>query len=160
MRLSGMSLRAKVYWSFLIVVTIFSLQLGYNIVTLGTLAQLQDAGATTAQDAVDVEAIQTRVVSLYQIIGDAVINGNFQETDADLAALKKQMESDFKRLDQIAILDVERKSVADFKGNFMGYVALFEGELLPLLRGGAHSMKEVKALDDQIDKIRNNALKS
>src|SRR5262245_38367354 len=79
MRLSGLSLRAKVYWSFLIVVAIFSVQMGYSVLTLGTLSRLQEASSTAAQDAVAVEAVQTRVAGVSQLLGDAVINGRFDE---------------------------------------------------------------------------------
>ena len=122
-------------------------------VTLGlaTLRDLQEEAAQRAQDAVLSTNLRNIGPRMYQVVADAVINRNLEETQKDWLAVKKEVIAERTQLSKIADTDEERRWMEDFGKHIDEFVDLFENKLLPFLKSGQVDENAIRAMDDVMD---------
>ncbi len=115
--------------------------------------------AQRAADAVAIANIETRVGKVYAVIADAVINRNLAETRIDFSKVKEEAMKDiaevYKQVDTVE----EREWAEEFESHYNNYLDIFESKMLPILaQSGSVNMGKIRALDDDIDGVRNLTL--
>lgn len=125
----------------------------FNLINLSRLTELQDEGAKRASEAILVTEVAGTVPRMYQIIADTIINRNMAASAAAWADIKEEMSGDMANVLQIADTDDERISAQNGIKAYNELVALYENEMIPVLRNSAEISAEIKALDGRIDDI-------
>jgi methyl-accepting chemotaxis protein len=149
------TIKSKIIVNVIIVFLTVIAIVGMNYSDLRTLAKMQDEGAKRAADAV-LTANASRVgLSLYAVVADAVINHDLAATEKEWPETKEQ---NLKRLDEVskAADTPEEKELAEAAGKAaQELVTLFETRTVPLLKSSDTITKEIRELDEQIDKQVN-----
>lgn len=125
----------------------------YNYFQLTNLKKIQDHGTELAVENVIAVSSSFLGQQLYQIIADAVINRNLDETEQDWRNLIAECDKKFESISEFVDTDEEK---ADYKSALEAYnnlKAIFENEMLPALRTNNGITQEIRDLDDKIDKI-------
>lgn len=97
MKFANLRIGVKIYLGFLIVLVIFMLSSGYMILQIGTLGELQDAGAKHTEEALEIKDITNRVGEVYPVMADAVINRDLNATRKDFSELKANADRDIQK---------------------------------------------------------------
>ncbi|HEX7938936.1 MAG TPA: methyl-accepting chemotaxis protein, partial [Gemmatimonadaceae bacterium] len=153
------SLKAKIFGAFLLVVAVFAGLQVFNVMELFHLRRMQHHQAQRAAEAIDVSEIEVRVTDVYRIIGDTLTNQDFAATDRDVAKLGKESSEDIKRVLEIAETDAEKAAAADFKQRYPAYITKFQNEMLPKIKQVRSLSEEIRAIDLELDKLRDATLK-
>lgn len=153
MNISDWKIGTKLYASFFAVIVICGFAIILGIVKLNTLARLQDEGAKRSEDSIKIGNIDSRLEGVYAVIGDAVINRNFDETRKDFESVKTEVQKDIAEVRGMADTEEEKALAESFATGYGKYLDLFEKQMLPLLERSS-DMKEIQALDGEIDKTR------
>ncbi|MDD2855096.1 MAG: HAMP domain-containing methyl-accepting chemotaxis protein [Desulfuromonadaceae bacterium] len=125
---------------------------GMEYRSISHLGLMQDEGAKRSADALLASNGARVGLSLYNVIADAVINRNLDDTAKTWAETK---ERNLKRLDEIVtIADTkEEKEWAETARKAAGeIVSIFETKTLPLLKTTDGITSEIKDLDEATDK--------
>ena len=131
----SLTIRAKLYLGFLLVVAIFGGITLYQIGTLGDLGESQDEGAARARDAVEITRISGRLAGVYAIAADAAINRDLETSKREMASAHQQGLDDARRVGELVDTDAERAAAADFERLVGAYYRAIEQELIPHLEG-------------------------
>ncbi|MBU1229345.1 MAG: HAMP domain-containing protein [Proteobacteria bacterium] len=158
MRIKDLNTRTKLLAGFALVIAIALAALGFIIVQVRELGTLQNAGYTTAKDAMDLGAINARVIGVYTVIADAVINNNLEQTKKDFAEIRSKAEQDIKRVHGLSETPEQKANADVFANAYREYLDLFEKQMLPALENKA-DMEAVRGYDGALDKIRERLLK-
>ena len=118
---------------FFLVVIIFALSAVYQVVNLNKLADLQDEGAGRATDATEVQAIMERMVNVYGVIADAVINRDLEQTKRDFEEIKDQAARDISRVRSLSDTEEEKMLAEEVAKMYREYLDTFEDKMLPIL---------------------------
>jgi methyl-accepting chemotaxis protein len=141
----------KLVAGFGVAVLILAGLVGYNYVSLNNLAELQDEGAGRSADAIQLTEIAGTVPRMYQVIADAIINRDLDAAMADWKEIREEMDGDLaavtKAVDTPEEVRLNEEGIAAYKA----LVALFENEMLPVLRNSAGVPEEIKVLDGRVD---------
>ncbi len=155
MRLVDLKIAKKILGGFGIISCIFFLAIGYQFVNTLTLAKMQDEGAQRAKDAMEIGQIMERMVGVYAVMADAVINRNLVESKKDFAKIRAQAEKDIVRVNELADHEDERAWAAEVTKHYTDYLNTFEKEQLPLLEGSASAnVAAIREVDGKIDQLR------
>ncbi|MEC5385124.1 methyl-accepting chemotaxis protein [Uliginosibacterium sp. H3] len=132
--------------------TVFTLALG-TWVGMRTLGDLQDKGFDAAELGSQARDMSNAGARLYQVIADAVINQNLDDSAALWAKTKKatfdQLEGMERNLDS-----AERKSlVQGARADVETLASLFEGKTMPMLHAKPVNMDAVREIDGQMDAV-------
>ncbi|WP_374380799.1 methyl-accepting chemotaxis protein [Dongia sp.] len=119
--------------------------------TVSQLLDLQDEGATRAEDAVFVTGASAAGAELYQIIADAVINRDLDMTAKDWADKKNEVEEQLDEIGRRADSDLEHQSLDAAKQAYADLIAAFEQDMLPLLKQDPGINDSMRAVDDRLD---------
>jgi methyl-accepting chemotaxis protein len=141
----------KLSFGFGIVVVLLIGLASYNLIQLKHLRELQDEGAGRADDAIVVTEAASMSYKMYQVIADAVINRNIEQTMKDWEEVEEEVVFD---LDNIANRVDTEKEAADLKSSREAYERLakiFTNEMLPLLINSDYEESEINVLDGKID---------
>ncbi|MCB2181571.1 MAG: chemotaxis protein [Desulfobulbaceae bacterium] len=107
------------------------------------------------EDAMEINHIMSRVNSLYEIIADAIINRNLDESKALFAAAKSQAGKDMATVASLVDTEAEKALARQFSSSYNAYLGLWN-ELLPILETGENAdMAAIRELDGRIDGIRD-----
>ncbi|MEW6234611.1 MAG: methyl-accepting chemotaxis protein [Candidatus Omnitrophota bacterium] len=116
------------------------------------LGVLQDEGAIRADNAVIATEAAGMSAKLYQVIGDAVINRNLDETNKDWEDLKNESIQDLKNITNMSDTPEEIQLAKEATQAMNSYFDVFEKELLPILRSQQNTLsKEIQDLDGKTD---------
>ena len=160
MNFSSWSLKTRIRASFALIVGIFSVAVVFSIFTQHRLGGLQDQGAKRSEDALQINEVEKRVGHLSAILGDAEINRELAQSRKEFEEHKTQALVDMKKIGEIADTEQEKRWAADFIQHYGEYLALVEGEMLPLLQKSGDALTaEIRALDAKIDKAREDTQK-
>lgn len=141
---------------FLTVAAILGTIAWYQIKQMQRLGDLQDAGASRAEDVQKIMTIVSHVENIYSIIADAVINRDLEESRKLFTEAKDQAAKDAAAVLKLADTDEERRLAETFSKEYGYYLELFEKQMLPLLsRGDKAGWQEIRDLDSQIDTARH-----
>jgi methyl-accepting chemotaxis protein len=136
----------------LAVVVLALLSLGVaSTLRMGQLAELQDEGNKRSVDAGDARFASQMGARSYQVIADAIINRNLDESAKHWDAAKQAMRADLDKMDKIVDTDAERQWLDEARKTSEEIQQLVDGQLFPLLRTSAEIGPQIRALDDQID---------
>ena len=130
-----MKLSAKLILSFLSVVLIFTAVCVYMIVMFGTLSNLQDEGASRAEDTVEINRLVADVLNVYPVIADSIINRNFSEAEADFSKMKAVIFKHFELLGELVDTNAEIALADDFENAMEQYLDVYENGMFPVLVG-------------------------
>jgi methyl-accepting chemotaxis protein len=162
MKFANLKIGVKIYLGFLIVLVIFMLSSGYLILQIGTLGELQDAGAKRTEDVLEIKDITNRVGEVYPVMADAVINRDLNATRKDFAELKANADRDIQRVLKLVDTTEERALAETFSTQYHSYLDLFEKQMLPILEKSpdrkiamaSDDEQKIRELDDAVDTLR------
>ncbi|GFO67715.1 hypothetical protein GMLC_12940 [Geomonas limicola] len=119
----------------------------------GKLGNMQDKGAVLAAHAEDALEAAGMAAKLYQVIADAEINRDLNNSASEWAKAKKEAyQSVVENMSTHAEGPEERRLVAEGKKGLDEVVSLYENKMLPLLKATPEVTKEIREVDDAIDK--------
>jgi len=126
----------------------------YSIVQIDKLTDLQKNAAIRAEDAIVMQEGGLMGYKLYSVIADAQINKDLSATDRDWREITDELKSDFELMGKIADTDREKELLAEAVKIKDDLVALFEEDMLPLLKKKetVKIRKQIKVIDAKIDK--------
>ena len=129
-------LGTKIIGGFIAVIVIFCAVAGYQITSMSKLGVLQDEGAGRAEDALNVNDVLARVLEVYPVIADGVINRNIDETLKDFAQVKEQAQKDIELVQDLVDTDEEIALAETFAAAYQDYIKIFETDMQPILEKG------------------------
>ncbi len=119
---------------------------------LGRLAELQDIGAQRANDSSDGFEAASLGAEMYQIIADAVINRNLDESARLWSAKKSEALSDIDKIAAMADTLDEKRWAEEARQGINGVISLYENKMLPLLKADVgQSWERIRQIDGDID---------
>ncbi|HEB30966.1 MAG TPA: hypothetical protein ENI15_08850 [Spirochaetes bacterium] len=125
---------------------------------LPILEEIGDA-SQRAVDALAIKEVEIRAGDVYTLMADAVINRNITQTREDFARLKNEVKKDIAKVHELADTDEERVLAETFEEQYNKYLDVFEDRMLPVLaQGQSADMKKIRALDEEIDSLRESTL--
>jgi methyl-accepting chemotaxis protein len=146
----------------IVILTVLGI-VGMEYKDLRELQRMQDNGAQRSADALVASGGARVGLSLYQVMADAIINRNLDETAKVWAETK---ERNLKRLDDVAkAADTpeEKEWAEGARKAAQELVTLYENKMLPVLKATPGITKEIQDLDEKADtfvkEIRGNMLK-
>jgi methyl-accepting chemotaxis protein len=151
--ISNMNVGAKIATGVGMVVVLLVFIVGFTVYNLNNLAMLQDEGAGRADDAVRMQEAAGMGAKMYQIIADAIINRDLDETMVEWEPMRAEAHED---LDWVATAvdtpeEIEFAKEAD--GHLDEIIALFENEMLPVLRTTEGITEEIRTFDFEMDEL-------
>ena len=114
--------------------------------------------AQRAADAIAIGKIESRVGEVYVVMADGMINRNLAETRADFDRVKKEAEKDIARVHELSDTDEERKWAKEFGEYYNEYLSIYESKVLPVLAQGGSNTAKIRALDEELDGVRNETI--
>ncbi len=107
------------------------------------------------EDAMEISSIISRVNGLYEIIADAIINRNLEESKGLFSAAKSQAAKDISTVLALVDTHAEIAIAQKFSSSYNEYLGLWN-ELLPILEAGENAdTAAIRAIDGKIDGIRD-----
>ena len=125
---------------------------GFAIVQMERLADLQNDGYSKTQTQAAAGEASQLGSQFYQVIADAIINRNLDESKKQFAELLGEARGDLAKLAKDADTAEERQAVANAQESVVKLVELFEKKLLPMLSEKNKVDAEISSLDGEIDK--------
>jgi methyl-accepting chemotaxis protein len=155
------TIRSKVIINVIIVLLTVVTIVGMNYLDLNKLRKLQDEGAQRANDAITLKKTSSMTDKFYSFVGEAVINRNMVEIEKGWPELRKELLEDAASCEKIADTPKEKELALASRKAFEGLTHIFDTKLLPLLKADTDGarMNEVRAIDEEIDVLRNTAQK-
>jgi len=117
------------------------------------LGQIQDHGFAGMQQALSAESAANVAARLYEIIADGEINRDLAETERKWRAARAEAEQLALTVDGLVSDEAERRANQAAHAALTQLIALFETKMLPLLRTTRDLTEEMRAVDDQIDRL-------
>jgi len=124
---------------------------GISLSGVRELGHLQDSGFSRSKDALLANSGAAMGAQTYQVIADAVINRNLDESVRSFEESKAKSRNQLERLQAAADTEEEQKLVADANQAYGRMVSLFEQRTLPLLRQPNPDPAAIAAVDAEID---------
>jgi methyl-accepting chemotaxis protein len=124
---------------------------GLGISTINDMRHMQDEGADTFRAAISSTEGSALGAELYEVIADAEINRQLDQTAKDWADRKQAAEAKLAEIGQAADTDQEQADLATAKDAYAKLVALFEQDMLPKLKATDGVTLEIRDLDGKID---------
>jgi methyl-accepting chemotaxis protein len=129
--------------------------IGFNYYETMQLGELQNAGVTRAEHAVQAAKVSNSFSALYKVIADAELNLDFKTTRERWAKAKQEI---YGRLSNIhADTPQETKNMADIQATYDKAVSLFENQMLPALETAKGLTPEILRMDAQVDELISSA---
>jgi methyl-accepting chemotaxis protein len=132
-------------------VVLLLLVAGLGIKTINDMRSMQDEGADAFRAAISSTEGAGLGAELYEIIADAEINRQLDQTAKDWASAKQATEAKLDEITQDADTDGARTDLAAAKDAYAKLVALFEQQMLPKLKATDGLTPEIRDLDGEID---------
>jgi len=155
-----LSVKHRLILSLVVSIMAVVVLIALSATSMSHLARMQDEGAHRALESQNLADAQNIGARLYQVVGDAVINRNLQETRKDWAEVKKTAQEQMAQVAKAAETDVEQRWVADADAAFKETTSIFEEKMLPLLESNKATDEKIRELDDlldkQVEKMREN----
>ncbi len=150
--MKNLKISQKLIVSFAIVIGLFVMVSIYQLSQQSRLAKLQDEGALRANALTNAKEVESMGTKLYQVVADAVINRDLANSQRVWEEVKEDAKGDIANLEKIVDTNVERDLLKEAKGHIDEFIALFENEMLPLLKADG-SMEDIQKIDAKFDEI-------
>ncbi len=148
------SIGHKLFAASLVFVIAMAAFIAGSWASLTHLRALQDQGMTQVRSAALAQQLSGEGAALYQVIADAEINHQLDQTATDWAkakvdasALFPQLRAQLTDAGQVARLDKAQAAYAD-------YVGAFDNQMLPALKATSDLTPEIRHMDDGLDEKR------
>ncbi len=159
MKQGNRKLGTKLYAGFFGVVVIFMLLMGMNINTMMRMGKLQDVGGAATRDALEIKGSQADLEEIYGMVGETIINRDFQKLKEELAGDKEDVYKDIEKIKKMVETEKERELAKNIADGYGKYFSLLEKDLFPQLEKGT-AMEEVAKVDAQINAVRSSLQKN
>lgn len=126
---------------------------GYLYFQLNRISTLQDTGARKAEAAQDAALASALGEHGSNLITDAVINRDLDQTKAKWSAYKAETEKQFARLERLVDSDSERQDLSAAQSAYAALTREFETAVLPLLAKNA-DLEAIRKSDETLDNAR------
>lgn len=150
--MKNLKISQKLMVSFFIIIVLFVSVSGYQMFEQKHLAKLQDEGAIRADALTYAKEIEAMGTKLYQVVADAVINRQLNETQKNWSEVKSDAMDDLVNLEKVIDTDAERGWYKECEVHVKECIALFENEMLPLIKANG-SLEEISKIDAKFDEI-------
>jgi len=124
---------------------------GLALWTIGQMRQDQDAGADAFRSAIKATEASALGAELYEVIADAEINRQLDDTAKNWAAAKQKAEAELAEVTSEATSDEEKATIAKAQSAYAELVGIFEQQMLPALQKTQELTPEMRELDGKID---------
>jgi methyl-accepting chemotaxis protein len=131
--MSDIKIGTKLFGSFFAVVLIFVAVAGFQIVRMGNLGELQDAGAERAKNALDISVIAMHLDEVYGVMTDGIINRNVAEMKKNWLEIKAVVQKDIETVRKLSDTAEEKALTEDLAKNYKEYLDHFEKGVIPIL---------------------------
>jgi len=115
------------------------------------LGRLEHEAHNRAVDGEKITAASFIGAEIYQIVADSVINRNLDESAKDWAEEKAKAAGEIAEVERLVDTDEERALAKVARQAYDEFVAIYENEMLPLLRAGQGDAAAISAVDNKID---------
>jgi methyl-accepting chemotaxis protein len=132
-------------------VVILLIVAGLGLKTIDDMRGMQDEGAGTFRSAISSTEAAGLGAGLYQVIADAEINRQLDQTAKDWAERKQQAEAKLDEIAKLATAGDQQADLAAAKSAYENAVGLFEQQMLPKLKATDGLTPDIRDLDSQID---------
>ena len=122
-----------------------------NFFELRKIGKIQEENAERSRAAVLATAVEGAGRALYGIIADAVINRNLEESEKKWQESKAENKKRYEELGKHLDTPEEKQAFARAQQAEERIVALFEGEMLPVLKSSSGFTPEIQTIDGKID---------
>ena len=148
-----MTIAKKIWGNLLIGVFGLTILSVYCYINLEHFRAIQDDGISQMKSAEKATEASFVGAKAYQVIADAIINHNLEETPKDWAEIRKNFDDSILAIDAMTITAEERASAEKGKAAVKQLTKIFEGEVLPLLKSkdADSSWEAIRQLDDRMD---------
>jgi methyl-accepting chemotaxis protein len=119
--------------------------------SLQHLRALQDEGMALVRVAESAQKLSGQGAALYQVIADAEINHQLDDTKTDWAAGKQTTEALFADLKTRISEPADQALLSEAQAKYQAYADVFEQKMLPALEASAEMTPDIRHLDDQVD---------
>jgi methyl-accepting chemotaxis protein len=148
----ALSVKHRLILSLIVSITAVVVLIGLSAASMSRMAGMQDESANRSLDSINLADAQNIGARLYQVVADAVINRNLQESRKDWVEMKKAAQEELVLVAKAADTDMERRWTAEADAAFKETVGIFEDRMLPLLESNKATEENIRALDDMLDK--------
>jgi methyl-accepting chemotaxis protein len=124
---------------------------GLALWTIAEMRRMQDAGADSFRSAITATQASALGAELYEVIADAEINRQLDDTAKNWAAGKKQAEAELADVSGEARTDDAKAAMAAAQAAYAKLVQIFEQQMLPALQKTPELTPEMRDLDGKID---------
>lgn len=126
---------------------------------LPVMEKMPDEGELFAHT-MSVNSVAARVLEIYPVIADAIINRNLAETRKNLTRIKNDAEKDIAIIHSLfANGTSEEKANSNlFADKYNQFINVFETRLLPILAAEENITQEIRDLDEELDLLRDSTL--
>jgi len=148
----NMSIKVKLFFNIAAATLAIGTLITISNIGLSNLAQLQDSGAELAKNSSDGFEAASLGAEIYQVIADAVINRNLEESAKLWTAKKQEALSDIDHLAKLADTPEEKRWTEEARLGITAIIGLYETKMLPLLKSDTgQSWAHIREIDGEID---------
>ncbi|MDH5613049.1 MAG: methyl-accepting chemotaxis protein [Gammaproteobacteria bacterium] len=147
----NLTIKGKLYLNILAAVLAVASLIAISYTGTSRLAELQDMGAQRASDSSDGFEAASIGAEMYQIVADAVINRNLEESAKLWTEKKKEALTDIDAIAAMADTPEEKRWAEETHQAINNVIALYETKMLPLLKSGDDDWEAIRELDGEID---------
>jgi len=148
----NMTIKAKLFLNIAAATLAIGSLIAISNLGLSRLAHLQDEGAQRSSDSSDGFEAASLGAEMYQIIADAVINRNLEESAKLWAAKKSEALGDIDKIAAMADTPEEKRWAEEARQGINSVISLYENKMLPLLKSDSgQSWERIREIDGEID---------
>ncbi|CAO3378129.1 methyl-accepting chemotaxis protein [Azospirillum argentinense] len=148
---ASLTLAKRLFLGFGIGVAGFAAVALFNTTAMTRLSDLQQEGMRRVADAMTLTELAGYDGRLYKIVADAQINGYAPQHDEQWKTVRGNAELYIRKTAEVMDTPDERAWADEAERHFRAAVAIFETEMLPILRSGPADAR-TRAMDDRIDR--------
>lgn len=148
--MKNLRISLKLIVSFTIVIGLFVMVSVYQLTQQSKLAKLQDEGAIRANGLVMAKEVESMGAKLYQVVADAIINRDLSNSQRAWDDVKADFNNDIIILEKIVDTNEEKDLIKEAKGHIDELIALYENEMLPLLKTDG-TIDDIRKVDAKFD---------
>lgn len=149
--LKNLKIGQKIILVFSVIILIFTATAVYQVVSLQRLSDLQDKGADLADDATVTSGNSSIGAETYQVIADAIINRDINETQVKWAKIKEDNAKSFNEMGKLVDTPEEINELEKARVAYDAMVTVFEIQLLPILKNNTADFETIRKIDDVLD---------
>lgn len=145
------SIGHKLFAASLVFVVAMAAFVAGSWASLTHLRALQDQGMTQVRSAALAQQLAGQGAALYQVIADAEINHQLDQTATDWAAAKTDTDGLFQQLHELLRDPAQQARLAKAQAAYADYTGAFDREMLPALKATPDLTNDIRHMDDELD---------